>query len=410
MSAKNYYIISGIFLYGVTSYSYSYYSALQHGPDTCDLPTQDADVSSTYDNVAHVFDSWVGSSEFVSGVNWQRRRLAQQAKGNVLEVSVGTGRNSKYYNLDYTWKDWFANTQYAELQRRKVEQEAKIKTASSETKAKLEPVLGLEFDLPLMSPWVEARSKAKELSRADLREKANRVNSLTFVDLSAPMVDIARKKFERKYPGYGSVQFLTQSALDALPSSPITDAVRRQGGYDFVIQSMGLCSTPEPVQLLKHLGELTHPSRGKILLLEHGRGHSSWMNKYLDATAPRHAKNHGCWYNRDIGKLVEDSGLVIESCKRKDFGTLWVIEARPRRDADGPAKTPVETHKPTETLYQPGVEESKVKPEAAERPETKTDKPGLASQAWTDLKVFLGLAGLKDEDVGRERKTGKKDD
>ena len=136
----------------------------------------------------------------------------------------------------------------------------------------------------------------------------------------------------------GPVQFLTQSALEPLPPSPITNAVRLQGGYDYILQSMGLCSTPEPVQLLKHLGELARPGRGRILLLEHGRSYWGWMNRYLDATAPRHAKVHGCWYNRDIGKIVEESGLVVESCKRKHFGTLWVVEARPRRDTDAPQR------------------------------------------------------------------------
>ena len=323
---------------------------------------------------------------------------------------MGTGRNLNYYNVDYTWKDWYANTHYAELRRRKVEHEARTKAASSEMKAETQPMPGVELDLPENSPWVEARSEAKELTRADLKEKASRVNSLTFVDLSAPMVDIARKKFEHKYPGYGRVQFLTQSALDDLPSSTITDAVRRYGGYDYILQSMGLCSTPEPVQLLKHLSGMAHPSRGKILLLEHGTGYWRWMNRYLDSTAPRHAKNHGCWYNRDIGQIVEDSGLVIESCKRKHFGTLWIIEARPRRDGDGPAKTQIEAEKPTQVPIQLGVQESKGEQDAAEQLETNTIKPSWTSQAWTDVKVMTGLAGMKEEDIRRDKKRSKKDD
>ncbi|KAL8795436.1 MAG: hypothetical protein Q9195_002025 [Heterodermia aff. obscurata] len=410
MASKNYFIAGGMLAYGVTSYYYSYASAVRADPATENLPIQDADVSQTYDTIAHSFDKCVASSEVLGLVNWRRRRLAQQAKGNVLEVSVGTGRNMKYYNLDYTWSDWYANTQYAELRRRKIEHEAKLKAIASETEAEAPYMPEVDIDLPLNSPWVEERSKAKELTRTDLKEKANRVNSLTFVDLSAPMVDIARKKFEHKYPGYGAVQFFTQSALDHLPSSPITDAVRRQGGYDYILQSMGLCSTPEPVQLLKHLSGLAHPDRGKILLLEHGKGYWNWMNRYLDTTAPRHAKIHGCWYNRDIGKIVEDSGLVMESCKRKHFGTLWIIEARPRRDADGPAKTQTETEKPTKALSQLVIEEPKEKPDVAEQPDTNTNKPGLASQAWTGLKVVTGIAGLKEEDVGRDKKRSKKDD
>ena len=410
MSARNYYIVSGIFVYGITSYTYSYFSAVREDPVAHDLPNQDADVSLTYDNTARDFDSCVASSEFLGRVNWQRRRLAQKTKGNVLEVSVGTGRNSSYYNLDYTWKDWYANTRYAELRRRKVEHDARKKAALSEANAGTQLDLGVEIDVPLISPWAEARSEAKELTRAELREKANRVNSLTFVDISAPMVNIARKKFEHKYPGYGPAQFLTQSALDTLPSSPMIDTVRKQGGYDYVLQSMGLCSTPEPVQLLKHLSRVAHPDRGKILLLEHGRGYWGWMNRYLDSTASRHAKHYGCWYNRDIGKIVEDSGLVIESCERKHFGTLWVIEARPRRDGDGPAKTQIETKKPTKVLGQSGVEESRRNQDATEQPEPNTKKPGIASHAWTALKVITGIAGLNEEDVGRNKKRSKKDD
>lgn len=301
-----------------------------------------------------------------------------------MEVSAGTGRNSKYYGLDYTWEDWSANTYYAELQRRKTEQDARRKT---------EAIPEADIDLPPVSPWMEARSKAPPPTRADLLRKSKQVSSLTFVDLSAPMVDIARKTFQSKYPGYGPVQFLTQSALDPLPSSPITDAVRRQGGYDYILQTMGLCSTPEPVQLLKHLGGLAHPGRGRILLLEHGRGYWDWMNRYLDATASRHAKAHGCWYNRDIGKIVEESGLVVESCKRKHFGTLWVVEARPRRGTDAPQRPSLEekekkftaTPKPT-VLPKSGGEEIDAK-----RKELNIPGPGITARTWSGIRSLTGM-------------------
>lgn len=323
----------------------------------------------------------------------------------MLEVSVGTGRNTKYYNLDYTWKDWSANTHYAELQRRKTEQDARKKSQT---------IPEVDIDVPPVSPWTEVRSKAPSPTRADLLKKSKQVSSLTFVDLSAPMVDIARKAFQSKYPGYGPVQFLTQSALDPLPPSSITNAVRRQGGYDNILQSMGLCSTPEPVQLLKHLAELAHPGRGKILLLEHGRGYWGWMNRYLDATAPRHAKVHGCWYNRDIGKIVEESGLVVESCKRKHFGTLWVVEARPRRDTDAPQrpsrqekeKKLTATTKPT-SLAKSGGEEVDDK-----RKELNAPGPGFTARAWSSIRSLTGMNRMKEEDPGldgREEKEEKKD-
>lgn len=66
-----------------------------------------------------------------------------------------------------------------------------------------------------------------------------------------------------------------------------------------------------------------------MLLLEHGRSHYEWVNWILDKSAAKHADRHGCWFNRDVGKVVEGSGLRVEKCERSQFGTVWYIEARP---------------------------------------------------------------------------------
>jgi methyltransferase OMS1, mitochondrial len=57
------------------------------------------DVSDRYDKTAKDFDSEVGLQEFFMGLGWLRWWLTRKASGNVLEVSVGTGRNSSYYKL-----------------------------------------------------------------------------------------------------------------------------------------------------------------------------------------------------------------------------------------------------------------------------------------------------------------------
>ena len=57
-----------------------------------------------------------------------------------------------------------------------------------------------------------------------------------------------------------------------------------------------------------------------------------------------HAKKHGCWWNRDIGEIVRESGLIVDRVERRQLGTLWILEARPLsagplaervREADG---------------------------------------------------------------------------
>merc|ERR1712039_1120010 len=52
----------------------------------------------TFDGLAAKWDSTVRWDEFIGGIGRWRRRLAQRASGDVLEVAVGSGRNFSYYN------------------------------------------------------------------------------------------------------------------------------------------------------------------------------------------------------------------------------------------------------------------------------------------------------------------------
>ncbi|KAI9858210.1 MAG: hypothetical protein M1830_006349, partial [Pleopsidium flavum] len=184
-----------------------------------------------------------------------RKSLAKRAHGDVLEVSVGTGRNTKYYDI----------------------------------------------------------------------RKCKRI---TMVDQSGEMVKIATEKFRELYPQYKQCSFLAQPAEDPMPSPP-------PSGYDTIIQTMGLCSTPKPSALLQRLGTLANQKHGQILLLEHGRSHYSWLNAILDDLAAHHADRYGCWWNRDIGKIVEESGLEVQKIKRYHLGTTWWIELRPKGKVKG---------------------------------------------------------------------------
>ena len=154
--------------------------------------------------------------------------------------------------------------------------------------------------------------------------------SFTFVDQSPEMINVARKKFDKLYPKYRKAIFRIQSAAEPMPTPP--------GGFDTIMQTMGLCSTPNPVQLLRNFESLVNKERGQILLLEHGRSHYDWLNNILDHLAPLHADKHGCWWNRDILKIVQESGLDIVTSKRYHFGTTYYLELRPRFEEN--SKTP----------------------------------------------------------------------
>ena len=161
-----------------------------------------------------------------------------------------------------------------------------------------------------------------------------KLRSITFVDKSGPMVEIAKQKWQALHPSYPNSEFYRQSIMDPLPVSKATP----NADFTTVIQTMGLCSLPDPSAALAHLATLAHPTNGRILLLEHGRSYYSWVNYILDRSAARHADKHGCWFNRDIEEVLQKCGLRVEKVERSQFGTVWLIEARPVAQVDKDSK------------------------------------------------------------------------
>merc|ERR1712087_283762 len=99
--------------------------------------------------------------------------------------------------------------------------------------------------------------------------------------------------------------------------------------FDTIVDTFGLCSFDDPVAVLKELQRVCKPD-GTILLLEHGRSKSySGLTGYLDKHAERHAKNWGCVWNRDIDKIVKDSGIKLEKLDNWHFGTTYYMVCKP---------------------------------------------------------------------------------
>ncbi|KAF2167874.1 hypothetical protein M409DRAFT_65939 [Zasmidium cellare ATCC 36951] len=189
----------------------------------------------------------------------------------------------------------------------------------------------------------------RNLGYFDIGKKGN-VDSLTFVDLSPQMIEVCKKKWDVLFgkkqhklkPGL-VVRFLPGSAVGQMPLAP-TDPPRK---YDTIIQTMGICSTPTPVELLTNMFQyldVDNPE-ARVYLLEHGRSYLDWMNNILDTSAEKHAERHGCWFNRDIGAIVEDAakqtGMEVVRERRYHFGTTWVFELKPGPDAGKKTSSPV---------------------------------------------------------------------
>ena len=287
---------TGLFGFAVALYiSYTYTTYTQdlkdfHLKQTMQLLPplpQDADVSNRYNDKGRDFDEEVERSEKVMFMRRKRMRVCREATGKVLEVSCGTGRNMSFYDL---------------------------------------------------SPPNEG-------------DRDRGIESITFNDKSAEMLEVARGKWETMIRQGRSLSWKekerwaeTEGRVHWVQGDVgLRGAVKRpEGGFDTIVQTMGICSVKDAAVALTVLGTLVRQpgegikqdeaiedQGGKIHLLEHGRSYYGWLNRFLDNGASMHADHYGCWWNKDIGKVVQESGLKIESIRRYHLGTTWEVVLRP---------------------------------------------------------------------------------
>jgi ubiquinone/menaquinone biosynthesis C-methylase UbiE len=136
------------------------------------------------------------------------------------------------------------------------------------------------------------------------------------VDLSRTMLDIASKR--AKALGL-KVNFLVMDS-ESLGF--------RDNSFDIVVDSMSICTFPDPLAALKEMARVCRDG-GRILLLEHGRSDRDWIGRWQDRRADTHAKQLGCRWNREPLDLVLKAGLRVVSAERRFFGIFHMIEATP---------------------------------------------------------------------------------
>ncbi|KAJ3270517.1 hypothetical protein HDV01_007773 [Terramyces sp. JEL0728] len=93
--------IVGIGIYGATVYASYHAYKIYNMPAVSPLahfPENQKNCSQVYSSIALEYDSKLDWDEFFMGLPSKRRFLAEKAKGDVLEISAGTGRNLEYYN------------------------------------------------------------------------------------------------------------------------------------------------------------------------------------------------------------------------------------------------------------------------------------------------------------------------
>lgn len=152
------------------------------------------------------------------------------------------------------------------------------------------------------------------------------INSITYLDSSAKMVEETRKKFSEKFPLFKKVAYVTGRAED-LANLAKDDSVK----YDTIVEAFGVCAHEDPVAALKNMLKLLRPG-GRIVLLEHGRSNWDFINNHLDFRAEKRMKTWACRWNLDIGDIVDDAGLDITYEKRAHLGTTWMLVCKRPQD------------------------------------------------------------------------------
>jgi methyltransferase OMS1 len=128
--------------------------------------------------------------------------------------------------------------------------------------------------------------------------------------------------------GRGSGRGGVDAAVDGVVQMDADRLGFDDGAFDTVVDTFGLCSFEDPVATLHEMRRVCRVG-GRVLLLEHGR--SSWgaVNYLLDRSSIGHAVRWGCFWNRDIQRIVAAvPGFKVVEQQRHHLGTtpVYVLE------------------------------------------------------------------------------------
>jgi len=197
------------------------------------------EIREKYTQFAPTYDRWEGIIEWFL-IGRLRRALLREARGKVLDIGIGTGKNLTYYPKSCR-------------------------------------ITGVDYTPAMLAI---ARERAKRLERK----------------INFSVMDAERLKFDK-------------------------------GRFDTVVDTLGLCTYPNPTRALQEMKRVCKQD-GQILLLEHGESSNRVIRWLQQKVKKKQLERLGCHVDRDILRLVDKAGLRVTEKKRAFFGVFFLIKAK----------------------------------------------------------------------------------
>ncbi|KAF8931663.1 hypothetical protein BGZ58_007482 [Dissophora ornata] len=296
---------------GLLTYATGVSAALTFLPSSSSSPSSESDPNhpdqrfppesirrSTFDTLAPNYDKEVGLHEYLLGIQRRRKRLLKQAQGRVLEIASGTGRNVDYYTKGCCDEIIFSDFSEGMM-------EVLKKTVG-------ESDLGKRYDYQLRRQQqleLERIAQSKQQPpppQEEQHQHTDIASSTTLPSSSQPQsTDVVETEIRFKTMNAAAIPYPDQS-------------------FDTVVDTFGLCSFEDPVQVLKEMKRVLRPG-GKLLLLEHGNSSWGFMKDMQAKKLDRHVHKYGCYWNREIEDLVQEAGLKVVEKERSQLGTVYYM-------------------------------------------------------------------------------------
>jgi methyltransferase OMS1 len=174
-------------------------SSNDHASTPTGLPANlDTSSATTGHITAQAFDKSLNTPEWLMGITGLRKEIAQQARGHVLEIAVGTGRNLAYYG----WDEVVAQSQ----------DEGEARTARER-----ERLARLLDQHRLGGPTIRDQQQQRPggNAAAAVGSLPGEVLSFTGVDVSADMMGVARDRIRGAVPGLD--RLMRRRRLEEMP-------------------------------------------------------------------------------------------------------------------------------------------------------------------------------------------------